>query len=188
MAGTAAFLPQGRALRRAAVKVVLITGTHEQAFDRLVVAADRLATAGHEVFVQYGHASAPPVRADGAMWVDRAELQRHCQLAAVIITHGGPGSIWDAFAAGKVPIVVPRSHRLGEHVDDHQLAFARHLAKHRRVILVEETERLEQAVADHQASVATCVAPTVASSTHRAQLAAALDAWANEHLAARPRR
>lgn len=170
------------------MRIVVITGTHEQAFDRLVVASDRLATAGHEVFVQYGHASATPTMAEGAMWLDRADLQRHCESAAVIITHGGPGSIWDAFAVGKVPIVVPRSHRHGEHVDDHQIAFARHLAHHRRVVLVENPDELEQAVADHCAAAEACVAPTVASSTHRAQLARALDQWATEHLATRNRR
>lgn len=170
------------------MKIVVITGTHEQGFGRLVEAADRLAVAGHEVFVQFGHASAPPVHADGAMWVDRTDLQHLCADAAVIVTHGGPGSIWDAFEVGKVPIVVPRSHRHGEHVDDHQIAFARHLARHRRVVLVEDTNRLEEAVEAYPASVAACVAPSVASSANRAKLAAALDAWASEHLSRRTRR
>ena len=170
------------------MKVVVITGTHEQAFDRLVAAADRLAAAGHEVFVQYGHASAPPTRADGAMWIDRNELRRLCAAATVIVTHGGPGSIWDAFSVGKIPIVVPRSHRHGEHVDDHQVSFARHLARHRRVVLVEDTAQLDESVAEHRTAAAGCVAPTVASGAHRARLVAALDGWASEHVARRRRR
>ena len=169
------------------MRIVCISGTHEQAFDRLVEAGDRLANSGHDVFVQYGYASAPPAEADGAMWVDRAELQRHCRLADVIITHGGPGSIWDAFEAGKVPIVVPRSHRHGEHVDDHQVAFVRHLAHHRRVVLVEDTDRLEEAVENHRAAAAGCVAPSAGPAAHRARLADALDKWAAEHRAARGR-
>ena len=39
-----------------------------------------------------------------------------------------------------VPIVVPRQHRLGEHVDDHQVAFSRRLAADGGGIQLAETE------------------------------------------------
>ena len=41
---------------------------------------------------------------------------------------------------GAVPIVVPRQHRLGEHVDDHQVAFSRRLAADGGGIHLAETE------------------------------------------------
>ena len=169
------------------MNVVVITGTHEQPFDRLVAAADHLAAAGHTVFVQYGYASEPPSNADGSMWVERDALERLCARADVIVTHGGPGSIWDAFGVDKVPIVVPRQSRFGEHVDDHQVAFGRHLAGHGRVIVVEDTERLAAAVAGHASAAANCVPPSGAPERHRARLAAALDEWAQVHLARRRR-
>lgn len=169
------------------MNVVVITGTHEQPFDRLVAASDQLSSAGHTVFVQYGYASYAPRIATGAMWVDRTDLERRCMEADVIITHGGPGSIWDAFGADKIPIVVPRQERYGEHVDDHQVAFARHLARHRRIILVEDTNLLGSVVHDHPSAAKACVAPRGAPEHHRARLTAAIDAWVDEHTARRQR-
>jgi UDP-N-acetylglucosamine transferase subunit ALG13 len=167
------------------VTIVVITGTHEQPFDRLVAAADRLAALGHDVFVQYGYASRPPDIAEGAAWVSRQELGLRCSAADLIITHGGPGAIWDAFGAGLVPIVVPRSVRHGEHVDDHQVAFARHLARHGRAIVVEDALRLERAVAEYPSAARGRTAGTEAARRHRSGLAATLDAWAEQHLASR---
>jgi UDP-N-acetylglucosamine transferase subunit ALG13 len=50
------------------------------------------------------------------------------------------------FAYGKRPIVVPRLRRFGETSDDHQLAFARRLADAGMVTLVEEPEKLAEAL------------------------------------------
>ena len=44
-----------------------------------------------------------------------------------VVLQGGPGGIMDARNAGVRPIVVPRDPQRGEHVDSHQLDFARHL-------------------------------------------------------------
>ncbi|MFS0733992.1 glycosyltransferase [Microbacterium sp. 1P10UB] len=45
--------------------------------------------------------------------------------ADVVITHSGVGTILQLLDAGIYPIVVPRSRRSGEHVDDHQHQIAR---------------------------------------------------------------
>jgi UDP-N-acetylglucosamine transferase subunit ALG13 len=60
--------------------------------------------------------------------------------AAAVVCHGGPGTILGARHTGAVPIVVPRQHRLGEHVDDHQVAFSRRLAADGDEIHLAETE------------------------------------------------
>ena len=60
--------------------------------------------------------------------------------AAAVVCHGGPGTILGARHRGAVPIVVPRQHRLGEHVDDHQVAFSRRLAADGGGIHLAETE------------------------------------------------
>jgi UDP-N-acetylglucosamine transferase subunit ALG13 len=67
-------------------------------------------------------------------------LQAAMAGAAAVVCHGGPGTILGARQRGAVPIVVPRQHRLGEHVDDHQVAFARRLAAGGGVIHLAETE------------------------------------------------
>ena len=42
----------------------------------------------------------------------------------VVITHAGVGSFLDVINRGKIPIIVPRKPKLGEHLDDQQLQLA----------------------------------------------------------------
>ena len=62
--------------------------------------------------------------------------------ADIVIMHGGPATIGETRAAGKVPIVVPRRHRFDEHVDDHQYDYALRLAAAREILLVEDERQL----------------------------------------------
>ena len=158
------------------MKVLVVVGTHEQQFDRLVNAADQLSLSGHEVFVQYG-ASGAPSSAAGEPLVDRTRLDRLMDEADVIITHGGPGTIWQAFEHGKHPIVVPRRRSFGEHVDDHQLAFARRLAASRRVVLVDEIDQLPTALRTHPTVSATLKLPQHGVSANRLAVKRKLDLW-----------
>ncbi len=49
--------------------------------------------------------------------------------ADVIIMHGGVGSFLDTVARGKVPVILPRKAKLGEHLDDQQMHLAKTLEK-----------------------------------------------------------
>ena len=101
--------------------VFVTVGTHEQQFDRLVRAADAYAAStGEEVFVQTGYSACEPSRCVWARFVPYAEMRSRMEAADVVVTHGGPSSFVEAMAAGKVPVVVPRLARFGEHVNDHQ--------------------------------------------------------------------
>lgn len=97
-------------------------GTHHQPFERFVRIA--LAVAGEaELILQHGHtarvSSGPNVR--WHQWLAPEEVAALTRDAELVITHAGVASIVDAVRAGHRPIVVPRRHHLGEHVDDHQL-------------------------------------------------------------------
>ncbi|MBA3867343.1 MAG: hypothetical protein H0X42_13545 [Solirubrobacterales bacterium] len=65
--------------------------------------------------------------------------------ADVVITHAGVGSILCARSEGHVPLVVPRRHDLGEHVDEHQAELTRALAARGGVVAVWETANLAAA-------------------------------------------
>lgn len=55
---------------------------------------------------------------------------KYIKNARVIITHGGPATIYLALTYGKsMPFVLPRKEKLLEHVSDHQIHFARFMAK-----------------------------------------------------------
>ncbi|MGK5531988.1 glycosyltransferase [Streptomyces sp. URMC 129] len=112
-------------------RVLVTVGTDHHPFTRLMTWIERWQAEREPLrwTVQHGFTPAPPaapgVEATAMMPHDafRAALRE----AAVVVCQGGPGSIMDARGAGKVPIVVPRRPELGEHVDDHQVRFARRL-------------------------------------------------------------
>jgi UDP-N-acetylglucosamine transferase subunit ALG13 len=57
--------------------------------------------------------------------------------AMAVVSHAGPGTVMSCRSIGLLPIVVPRTAVLGEHVDDHQVSFARQMAQRSQVRLAE---------------------------------------------------
>ena len=110
------------------MNIFVSVGTDHHPFDRLVGWASEWAEhhPEDEVFVQYG-TSSTPTAGDGTDLLDRTSMLARVAAADVVVVSCGPGGVMDVRAAGRLPIVVARREPLGEHVDDHQLAFARHL-------------------------------------------------------------
>jgi UDP-N-acetylglucosamine transferase subunit ALG13 len=157
--------------------ILVITGTHEQPFNRLIAAADELALGGRDVMVQYG-SSSPPLHAEGFQMFTISELRERAQSADVIVTHGGPGALWEAFSVNKIPVAVPRMRLYGEHVDNHQLTFVRHMADHKRVIAVFDPDTELLPVVDRYPSLSTeCIPPKSRAEENRKAVGSFLDAW-----------
>lgn len=148
------------------MRVVVTVGTDEHRFDRLVRAARVLVAAGHSVWIQAGSSVEPVPGAEVHSLVSLEALQQEVRGADVVITHGGPGSIWLALECGQVPVVVPRDPRLGEHVDDHQLRFAHHLRG--RVDVVTDVAELLTAVTSHTERTSKLRPPAVGPQRRRA--------------------
>lgn len=131
--------------------VLVSVGTDHHPFDRLVRWVDGWLGAQNDgdvtCLVQYG-SSHPPGRARGLAYLDHADLSQVMGGAHVVICHGGPSTIAEARRNGHLPIVVPRSPRLGEHVDDHQQRFSRRLADAGLVLLAPSREDLMHALDD----------------------------------------
>jgi UDP-N-acetylglucosamine transferase subunit ALG13 len=116
---------------------------------RLLAKVDELIAAGRlteEVVVQ----AAAPI-ATTAMRMHAAlphdEVLRLMGSARVVICHGGPGTITEALALGRLPIVVPRDPRFGEHVDDHQMRFVRWLSARLPIRPLWSLDQLENEIA-----------------------------------------
>lgn len=72
-----------------------------------------------------------------------------------ILTSGGPASFIMPLQIGKTPIVVPRQHQFNEHVNDHQVEFARNVAKRMGTIIeVEDIENLGEIITHYDQIVA----------------------------------
>jgi UDP-N-acetylglucosamine transferase subunit ALG13 len=138
--------------------VFVTVGTDHHPFDRLVRWVDGWLEAGASdrvrCLVQFG-TSRPPLLADGRDYLSYEEVRRAMAEAVAVVTHGGPGSVMSCRWSGKVPVVVPRRHDLGEHVDDHQVVFARRMALQGEMEVAEEEglfrRALERALEDPDA-------------------------------------
>lgn len=111
--------------------VVVSVGTDHHPFERLVQWADQWAALhpDRSVFVQRG-SSGTPHNVASAEIVGHGELLRLFAASTVVVSHGGPSTVMDARASGRLPIVVPRDPERGEHVDGHQMRFGDHLELH----------------------------------------------------------
>lgn len=107
--------------------ILVITGTHEQQFDRLMRAVESLPS-GEEIVVQTGHCTVTPANARAHGFLPFEEVMRLMREARVVVTHAGTGTVMSALEAGKTPVVAARLKKYGEHVDDHQLDLVQSLA------------------------------------------------------------
>lgn len=77
------------------------------------------------------------------------------KIVVPILTSGGPASFIMPLQIGKTPIVVPRQHRFNEHVNDHQVEFARNVAQRMGTIIpVEDIETLGDIITNYDQIVA----------------------------------
>jgi UDP-N-acetylglucosamine transferase subunit ALG13 len=106
--------------------IFVTVGTHEQGFDRLLELVDSVAEKYDDLeFVAqtgYSHYKMQHI-ANQFQMTGYSEMQKLCNECQIIITHGGPASIFNGLSLGKPVIAAPRYHVLGEHVNDHQVKF-----------------------------------------------------------------
>lgn len=77
------------------------------------------------------------------------------KIVAPILTSGGPASFIMPLQIGKTPIVMPRQHQFNEHVNDHQVEFARNVAQRMGTIIpVEDINTLGDIITNYDQIVA----------------------------------
>lgn len=170
------------------VLVFVTVGTDHHKFDRLMTWVEQWAAgapAQVRCVVQHGTSKAPrgveahPLLAPEAMRDLMAQ-------ASVVVTQGGPSAMIECLRRGLRPVVVPRNSKLREHVDDHQIAFARNMAGVGRILIAEDqaqfTAHLDAAVAHPE-----CLA-TTSGTEHIARTVANLGTMIESLVATGPTR
>jgi UDP-N-acetylglucosamine transferase subunit ALG13 len=125
--------------------VFATVGTDHHPFDRLIEWVDRWAAArggAVDVLVQSGTAH-PPRNVAWTPFITQEQATEALHRATAVVCHAGPGTVMSCRSIGLIPIVVPRTVRLGEHVDDHQVSFARRMAEGDQVRVAESASQLE---------------------------------------------
>ena len=136
--------------------MILITvGTEKFPFNRLMNWIDKLISKGflnpeqEEIVVQYGSCTVLPSEVRGFRIVPGNQFQELVKKARLIIAHCGEGTIDLLSEVNKPFILVPRSERLGEHVDDHQQELAEAL-KEKGINVANCSQDLENFLASPQ--------------------------------------
>jgi UDP-N-acetylglucosamine transferase subunit ALG13 len=131
--------------------IFVTVGNATQPFTRLLAAVDRLATegifAGEPVLIQSGNN--PGVVSHSCEvrpFISMDEFVQFMQDASLLICHGGCGTQLHAIRLGRIPVVIPRRAKYGEHINDHQVQLVKALAEQGKIVPAFETDDLPQAI------------------------------------------
>lgn len=134
--------------------IFVTVGTHEQPFDRLLKKVDELVRDGviaEEVIVQSGYSTYEPKHCKAFKMLGYDEMVENVKCARIVITHGGPASFIMPLQYGKIPVVVPRLKKFGEHVNDHQAEFCNAVAaRQKNIIVVNDIDELGGIISDYE--------------------------------------
>ncbi len=93
-------------------------------FIRMLNAIRDALPAGCEVVWQVLDSQVEGLRGTVVEELEAGELQEVLRSVDVVVSHAGTGSALTALQAGLCPILIPRSARHGEHIDEHQSQIA----------------------------------------------------------------
>ncbi len=137
--------------------IFVTVGTHEQQFNRLIEEVDKLKRDGvitEDVIIQTGYSTYKPQYCKWKMLFSYEEMMKNVSEARIVITHGGPSSFIMPLQKGKVPIVVPRQKKFGEHVNDHQVEFCKEVATRKEsIIYVEKVSELANIIKNYDVAI-----------------------------------
>jgi UDP-N-acetylglucosamine transferase subunit ALG13 len=124
--------------------MIFVTVGAQAPFNRLIRAVDEWAVARgrSDVFAQIGSTDLLPKSISTKKFMEPLEFRKYVETADVIVAHAGMGSIITALECGKPIIVMPRRGSLKETRNDHQVATARYLSKHRQITVAMDEEEL----------------------------------------------
>ena len=133
--------------------IFVTVGTHEQPFNRLVKYIDDLKRKGiitEEVIIQTGYSTYEPQCCEWRRLFPYQDMQHLVAKARIVIAHGGPSSFIMPLQIGKIPIVVPRKHEFNEHVNNHQVEFAKAVADcMSTIIVVDDINKLGETIINY---------------------------------------
>ena len=139
------------------MKVFVTLGFERRPFDRLLKAVDLGIQRGiipKDTFVQTGHTSRPVLACPSVDFLDYDEMIETLRSAEIIIAHAGVGTLLQCLHLQKIPILFPRRAHGKEHVDDHQVKFARIMEERKRALVAYSSEQLFDIFSDYSSLAA----------------------------------
>lgn len=128
-------------------KTFVSIGNAKQHFSRLLNAVEKnIVLLPKPILIQRGHTPFESTQCDVVDFVNMDQFSSIVQQAEVLIFHAGAGSVLHAIKAGKLPIIMPRSMSLNEHVNDHQFQLASLLHAEGKALMIKTSEECRQAI------------------------------------------
>jgi UDP-N-acetylglucosamine transferase subunit ALG13 len=116
-------------------------------FERLIKMMDNISkNLNEKVIMQIGRTQYEPKNAEWFRFETSEKIEELYKNARIIITHGGAGSIIKSLSYNKIPIVVPRYKKFGEHINDHQLDLTKFLDKRGYILAVYDINDLKNKI------------------------------------------
>ena len=122
--------------------MILVTvGSTLFPFQRMTTLVEHLSHTlprNEQIIYQYGHAAPHFLdkRVKSYAFIPHTTLMHYMRKSTIIICHGGPATIYQALSFGKIPWVLPREQKYGEHLNNHQADFASFMAKHNLIRII----------------------------------------------------
>lgn len=129
--------------------ILVLLGTQNNNFSRLLEEIEKCIKnkkINEDVIVQAGYTKFKSEYMKIFDLIPGAKLEELQDKANVIITHGGVGSIVSSIKKGKKVIAVPRLHKYGEHVNNHQREIVDMFGAKQYIISCNDVNQLEEAL------------------------------------------
>lgn len=133
--------------------IYVSVGTEKFPFDRLLKRLD-LAVENNEirqpVYAQIGCSEYKPKNYGYKDRMPFEEMVENINKSNIIVLHAGIGSTLLALSLGKIPILFPRKACYNEHLDDHQIEFAKKIRTTKKLLVAFTEEELIESINSYQ--------------------------------------
>jgi len=158
--------------------IFVITGTEKFPFNRLIHKIDVLKEKGildEDVYMQLGSSTYIPQNCRWQQWFSFPDMIENIKKSSLVITHAGAGTTLLCLELGKTPIIVTRRSEHGEHLDNHQIPFAKMMESLSYVVCAYDVDELDNSILKYTQNSST----TKKLHKDNSQLVSYLDLWFN---------
>lgn len=139
------------------MNIFVTVGFESFPFNRLLQAIDegvKEKLISPPVLIQAGHSSYQPLCCPAKRFLPFDEILDYLKKAEIVVSHAGVGTTLLALSLGKIPVLFPRQAKYREHVDDHQMEYARKMEQQKKVLVATDGPDLFRKIKDFPAIVA----------------------------------